>query len=273
MVNGHGSLISRKYQVGVWRGIDYLDDVNETEAFSECVASGRCPVNQQRRPGRHPAAEEQRQWRLGWSKEGAINQLQLMDDLKLYGAWEDQLDSLIQVVRIFSQDIKMSFGLGKCAFLELRRGRQVGSSSIDLPDEQLIREVEEEGYKYLGISQLGQILNTQMKGRITSEYIRTVKKLCRSKLNGGNLIRGVNAWAVGVVRYKPGILEWTVIELASMDRKTRKILAMNGCLHTRSNVVRLYLPRNVGARGLTGIEERVRRESKSFHGYLRESTE
>ena len=35
-----------------------------------------------------------------------INHLLFMDDLKLYGANKDQLDSLIQVVRIFSQDIK-----------------------------------------------------------------------------------------------------------------------------------------------------------------------
>ena len=62
-------------------------------------------------------------------------------------------------------------------------------------------------------------------------------------------------------------------ELASMDRKTRKILAMNGCLHTRSDVARLYLPRKEGSRGLIGIEECLKRESKSVHGYLREGTE
>ena len=39
-----------------------------------------------------------------------INHLLFMDDLKLYGASKNQLDSLIQVVRIFSQDINMSFG-------------------------------------------------------------------------------------------------------------------------------------------------------------------
>ena len=90
----------------------------------------------------------------------------------------------------------MSFGLDKCAILEMRRGRQVGSSGIDLPDNQHIKEVEEDGYKYLGIMQLDKILNTEMKGKITSEYVRRVKKLCRSKLNGGNLISGINTWAV-----------------------------------------------------------------------------
>ena len=112
-----------------------------------------------------------------------------------------------------------------------------------------------------------------MKGKITSEYIRRVKKMCRSKLNGGNLIDGINTWAVGVVRYSSGIVDWTMEEVANTDRRSRKMLAMNGCLHSRSNVARLYLPRKEGGRGLIGIEECVRRESKSLHGYRRESTE
>ena len=96
----------------------------------------------------------------------------------------------------------------------MRKGRQVGSSGIELPDDQHIGEIEEEGYKYLGILQLDQTLNTKMKGKITSEYIRRVK-LCRSKLNGGNLIGGTNTWAVGVVRYSAGIVDRTMEEVAS----------------------------------------------------------
>ncbi|XP_068756883.1 uncharacterized protein [Montipora capricornis] len=117
-----------------------------------------------------------------------INHLLFMADIKLYGASTDQLDSLVQVVRIFSQDIKTSFGVDKCSVLEMRRGRQVGSSRIELSDDQYIGEIGEEIYKYLGILQLDQTLNTKMKGKITLEYFRRVKKLCRSKHNGGNLI-------------------------------------------------------------------------------------
>ena len=79
--------------------------------------------------------------------------------------------------------------------------------------------------------------------------------------------------AVGVVLYNAGILDCTVEEVVSMDRKTRKILAVNGCLHTRSNVARLYLPRKEGKRGLIGVEECVKEECKSLHGYRRNSTE
>ena len=48
-----------------------------------------------------------------------INHLFFMDDMKLYGASKDQLDLLVRVVRIFLQDIKMAFGLDKCAVLEM----------------------------------------------------------------------------------------------------------------------------------------------------------
>ena len=71
----------------------------------------------------------------------------------------------------------MSFGLEKCAVLEIRRGRQIDSSGIDLRDDQHIGEIGEEGYKYLGILQLDQNLNTKMKVKITSEYIRRVNKV------------------------------------------------------------------------------------------------
>ena len=47
----------------------HTNNVNRTGAGSEGDTSGRCPVEQQCRPGRHPATAEQRQKRLEWSKE------------------------------------------------------------------------------------------------------------------------------------------------------------------------------------------------------------
>ena len=146
----------------------------------------------------------------------------------------------------------------------MQRGRQVGSRGIEIPEDQHIGEVEEEGYQYLCILRLDQTLNTKMKDKITAEYIRRVKKLCSSKLNRGNLIGGINTWAVGIACFSAGIVDWTMGEVANMDRRTRKILAMSGCLHTRSNVVRLYLPRKEGGIGLIGIKEWVRRRANPF---------
>ena len=68
----------------------------------------------------------------------------------------------------------------------------------------------------------------EMEEKIEKEYLRRVKLLARSKLYAGNLICGINAWAIGVVRYTAGILDWTEIDLKKMDVKTRKILSMAG---------------------------------------------
>ena len=46
-----------------------------------------------------------------------------MDDLKVYAKNEKDLESLIQTVRIFSEDIGMEFGLDKCAVLIMKRGK------------------------------------------------------------------------------------------------------------------------------------------------------
>ena len=87
----------------------------------------------------------------------------------------------------------------------------------------------------------------------------TLKQRERERLNRKyrleerGTIGGVTAWAVGVVLYNAGIVDCTVEELVSMDRKTKKMLAMNGCLHTRRNVARLYLPRK--ERGGGGVEK------------------
>ena len=53
-----------------------------------------------------------------------------MDDLKLYAKSEEGLESLVQTVRIFSDDIGMEFGIGKCATLVLKRGEITESDGI-----------------------------------------------------------------------------------------------------------------------------------------------
>ena len=46
-----------------------------------------------------------------------------MDDLKLYAKNEKGLESLVQTVWIFSDDISMEFGIDICATLVLNRGK------------------------------------------------------------------------------------------------------------------------------------------------------
>ena len=69
-----------------------------------------------------------------------------------------------------------------------------------------MKEVDQERYKYLGVLQLHKTMNKEMKENIGNECIRRVKLICKSNLNAGNFISGLNAWAIGVMRYSRGIM-------------------------------------------------------------------
>ena len=63
------------------------------------------------------------------SKE-KVNHLLYMDDLKLYSRSENGLGSLVQAVRVFSEDIGIEFGIERCAMLVMEKGRIVKSVGI-----------------------------------------------------------------------------------------------------------------------------------------------
>ena len=56
---------------------------------------------------------------------GEVDDLLLMDDVKLYDKTKQELDSLLQTVRMSSRDIEMKLGISKCAMLEIKRGKVV----------------------------------------------------------------------------------------------------------------------------------------------------
>ena len=195
-----------------------------------------------------------------------------MDDLKLYGSHERQIDSLINTVCVLSDDIRMAFGLKKCGVVAMKRGKVVKYDGVDLPDGRRMKSVEEDGYKYLGILEYNEVLHAEMKTRLQNEYYRRLKRILKSKLNGKNVIMAVNTWAVSVLRYGAGVINWTIAELESIDRKTRKQMTIYGMLHLRADVQRLYLPRGQGGRGLKSVEDCVRLEEAGLADYVQSST-
>ena len=68
----------------------------------------------------------------------------------------------------------MEFGIEKCAILVMEKGKIVKSVGIE------------------------------DKVECFEGYIRRLRKVLKSKLNGGNLVRGVNTWAVSLLRYSAG---------------------------------------------------------------------
>ena len=192
-----------------------------------------------------------------------------MDDLKLYSRSEKGLDSLVQTVRVFSEDVGMEFGLEKSAILVMEKGKIVKSVGVELLNGKVMKSLQEgESHKYLGILQADKLLEEKMKLNVSKEYVRRLRKVFKSKQNGGNLVCGVNSWAVSLLRYSTAFVSWRKSELQGIDRKTRKLSTIYGALHPKSDVDRLYIPIKEGARGLISIEDCVEIAVRGLEVYV-----
>ena len=106
-----------------------------------------------------------------------------------------------------------------------------------------------------------------MKLNVSKEYIRRLRKVLKSKLNGRNLIHGVNVWAVSLLRYSAALVSWRKSELEAIGRKTRKLFTIYGTLHPKSDIDRLYIPRKEG-RGLISIKDCVELTIRCLEVYV-----
>ena len=93
--------------------------------------------------------------------------------------------ALVSTVVVFSNDIGMEFGIKKCGVIITNRGKVKSTDGIELPSGKKIGEIEEDGYKYLGILEYDRVKEQEMKDKFRSEYFRRTKLILKSKLNEG----------------------------------------------------------------------------------------
>ena len=131
-----------------------------------------------------------------------INHLFYVDDLKLYRTSDKQLTGLINTVKIVLDDIKMEFGMDKCAKVSLKRGKKVSAEGIPLNDNQVIQDLDQaETYKYLTIEGEEGVQHHKMKVKIKKEYKTRIKLVLTSELNARNKIAAIITLAVTVILY------------------------------------------------------------------------
>ena len=172
---------------------------------------------------------------LGGGEE--INHLPFMDNLKLYGKSENEFKGLVSTLEAFRKCIK------KCGVIIMNREEVKSTGGIELSSDEKMGEIEEDGYKCLGIMEYDSVKDQEMKDTFRNEYFRRAKFILKSKLNGRNKIMALNTWTVSILRYRAGILKWNENELQEVDRKTRKFMTMNR--EFRKNVFRMFLGKMV----------------------------
>ena len=151
----------------------------------------------------------------------------------------------------------------------MKSGKQHLSDGRELPNQDKIRTLaENETNKYFGILEDDTIKKVEMKNKIQKEYLRRTRKLLETKFNSRNLIKGINIWAVSLVRYSGPFFKWTGDELRQMDQRTRKLMTIHKALHPRDDVDRLYVSRKEGGRGLASIEDSVDASIQRLEDYI-----
>ena len=201
-----------------------------------------------------------------------INHLFYMDDLKTYAKNDHEQENILTIVKGFSDDIKMEFGLEKCAKATFKKGKLTATKYIQLDQGTIIQDLNQEGtYKYLGINEGDGIQHAKMKEKIRKEYFRRVRLVLQTELNAANKIEAINTLAIPVVTYSFNIINWNMEDLKKIDRKTRKHLTMANMHHPKADVDRIYLPRTEGGRGLCQIETTFKTTTIGLDTYLHHS--
>ena len=97
----------------------------------------------------------------------------------------------------------------------------------------------------------------EIKRKVKEVYQKRVKLLMKTHRNGKSPFQALNTWAISIIIYSAVFLDWTKEEMKELDRWTRKQLTAGRILHPKSNVMRIYIKRRYGGRGLISVENVV----------------
>lgn len=68
-----------------------------------------------------------------------------MDDLETFAKDDNLQTGLLNIVKRFSDDIGMEFGLHKCAKATFKGGKLITTNNIDLDTNNTVRDLKQEG--------------------------------------------------------------------------------------------------------------------------------
>ena len=133
-------------------------------------------------------------------------------------------------------------------------GRYKKLGDIVLQTGGVMKEVDKDGhYKYLGIEELDSIRHDTVKEKVSKKFKSKLRKLLGSELNARNLFQAINESILPLITYSFGVVNWNEDDLKGYDTQIRKMLNMYRVFELKSDIDRLYLPREMGGRGLLSV--------------------
>jgi hypothetical protein len=206
--------------------------------------------------------------RLNNTTLSKLNHLLYMDDIKLYASKKNHILSLLTITENFSNDIGMSFGIDKCKTQSICRGHYENLEYITKEGEIIKNLNKGEFYKYLGINQSNHIKHSIIKENLEKQFYLRIKSILKSKLNGNNLIKAVNTYAVPLLTYSFGVIKWSKTNLQNINIQTRVLFTKFCKHHPKSAIERFNLPRENGGRGFSNLEILQHNQIASLKNYF-----
>ena len=131
---------------------------------------------------------------------------------------------MIAIVKTFSDDIRMQFGIDKCNTITIIKGKVSPSENFTLSNGEVLRSLEpRQQYKYLGFNER-QATDKEAKSLKKREYFSRIKIILKSELSSKHTINLIDMYAVPALSYGFPVLDWTVTVLETVDREIITIL-------------------------------------------------
>jgi hypothetical protein len=122
--------------------------------------------------------------------------------------------------------------------------------------------------EYLGINQSNHIQHSIIKENLEKQFYLRIKSILKSKLNGNNLIKAVNTYAVPLLTYSFGVIKRSKTNLHNINIQTRVLFTKFCKHHPKSAIESFNLPRENGGRGFSNLEILQQNQIASLKNYF-----
>ena len=92
--------------------------------------------------------------------------------------------------------------------MTMKKQKMDKRDGIALPNKTMKGLKEGDSYKYLGVTQADGTKHHEMKEKVKTGHYEQMRTILKTKLNGGNIITGINTWTILLVRYSAVFLDW-----------------------------------------------------------------
>ena len=141
-------------------------------------------------------------YNIGKRNSSKVNMTHLffVDDLKTFAKNKNEATLHLDLITRFTNDINMKFGLDKCAYIYIERGKRKSLGTKLTINNIEISELEsEDTYKYLGQDEDIGFKGELNKQRVLEEYLKRVRKICNLGVYSRNKVLAHNIFAIPVL--------------------------------------------------------------------------